>query len=90
MRAQCTLKIACKDDGVRRSLAAVLTPDNEGAPRGLRLSMEGRGKEVSLTLGTDAPETALSTTVALLKDVTLFQEVWLLSSRGRRGGLQDA
>jgi hypothetical protein len=65
-------------DTVKR-LSAVLAPDNEGLPRGLRLTMEGEGRSLRCLVESDSSSTAISTLMALMRDMVLFQEVWLLS-----------
>jgi hypothetical protein len=72
-----TLKLHSVD--VREGLASVLAPDNEGVPHGLRLSVGGRGAVMEFRIESDSPSTAISTILALLRDIILFQEVWLLS-----------
>ena len=79
MKTEATLVLRFGDDSVRRNLGSVLAPDNEGLPRGLRLSMKGAGRRMEVRVESESPSTAISTALALLRDVTLFQEVWLLS-----------
>jgi hypothetical protein len=79
MKAKAVLEISCRDQGVRRGLVSVLTPDNEGGPRGLRISLSPRGRRVRVLIEAESSATALSTCLAFLRDVILFQEVWLLS-----------
>jgi len=67
-----------------RGLSAVLAPDNEGLPQGMFLSMTTRGKVLEYVISAASPFASLSTVLALLRDITLFQEVWLLSRQ--RGG----
>jgi len=71
--------LSCADAKVSRSLASVLTPDNEGAPKRLLISMTRRDRLIELKIQSGSPSTSLSTALALLKDVALFEEVWLLS-----------
>jgi hypothetical protein len=73
------LVLACADAEVSESLASVLAPDNEGAPKRLLISMDRRGRLIELKIRSGSPSTALSTALALLKDAALFEEVWLLS-----------
>jgi len=82
-----TLKLAGAD--VRRALASVLAPDNEGAPRGLRLSMGGKGEVIEFVVDSDSSSAAISTALALLRDISLFQDVWLLS-HGKPAQVQRA
>ena len=84
MKASATLTVRLSGAGEGRSLAAVLAPDNEGLPQGMLLSMTARGDALELEVSSASPSTSLSTIMALLRDITLFQEVWLLSSQ--RGG----
>lgn len=83
MSASASLGVRCRDEAVARSLAAVLAPDNEGGPRGLSVAMRRSASVVSATIRADSPATALSTSLAFLRDITLFQEVWLLSQPGQ-------
>lgn len=82
MKATATVILTCSDADARKSLASVLAPDNEGAPRGLKISMGGKGRRMEFRAEADSPSTAVSTVLALLRDTALFQEVWLLS-RGK-------
>lgn len=79
MRTTATLSIRFEEAGARQSLTSVLAPDNEGAPRGLKLTMVGRGKSLVIRVECASTATAISTTLAVLRDISLFQEVWLLS-----------
>lgn len=83
MKVTANLTLQAVDVRTRRSLSAVLAPDNEGLPRGLRLSMTGKGVALRFRVEAESLPSAISTTLALLHDVSLFQEVWLLS-RTRR------
>ena len=69
-------------DSVRR-LSAVLAADIEGLPRGLKLTMAGAGRSFRCRIESDSPSAAVSTVLALMRDVVLFQEVWLLSRTQR-------
>jgi hypothetical protein len=82
MKTTLNLRLQCAGVGVRRALSSVLAPDNEGAPRGLEISMVGEGRVLQFSVRSETPSTVISTVVALLRDVALFQEVWLLSRRG--------
>ena len=81
MKTRAFLEVTCRDKGTLEGLASVLAPDNEGGPRGLRVSMEGMGHTLEILVEADSAATALSTCLAFLRDVALFQEVWLLSHR---------
>lgn len=83
MNATADLTISLVDARSRRALASVLAPDNEGLPEGLRLSVTGRGRSLRLRVTSKSPTSAVSTVLALLRDVALFEEVWLLSRTGR-------
>ena len=73
------LSIECSSIGVGRVLARVLTPDNAGAPKGLSLSMKAQEKSVIFDIASESPSSVLSTVMAILQDVSLFEQVWLLS-----------
>ncbi len=60
-------------------MSSVLAPDNEGAPKGTRLSMRERGRTIEIRIHSEAPSSGLSTAIGVLRDVSLFGEVWLLS-----------
>ena len=79
MRISADLTIRLSDPRARRSLSEVLAPDNEGLPGGVRLSMAGGGTTLGVVVDSDSVADALSIVLALLRDIALFQEVWLLS-----------
>ena len=83
MKVQALLEIACSDVRTAKSLISVLTPDNEGGPRGLTISLGSRGEKLEVRIEAETAATALSTSLAFLRDAALFQEVWLLSQRTR-------
>ena len=84
MKAEATLTLLLSGAGEGRSLAAVLTPDNEGMPQGMLLSMKAKGKALEFEVASGSSSATLSTVLALLRDIALFEEVWLLSSQ--KGG----
>jgi hypothetical protein len=79
MRTTIRLSIRCADVNVCRQLVSVLTPDNEGIPRGMTLKMGARKETIEYRIASISPSGAVSTAMAVLRDVLLFQEVWLLS-----------
>ena len=79
MRSRAVLTLRLSGVAAQRSLASVLAPDNEGLPRGLSLSMAGRGATMKCAVDAGSPSASVSTVLALLRDISLFQEVWLLS-----------
>lgn len=84
MKPKAELELSCSGPEAVDGLASVLAPDNQGGPRGLGISMEAKGKRLLIQVEAGTPQTAISTSLAFLRDVALFQEVWLLS-RARRG-----
>ena len=82
MNTGATLTVTLANEGARSTLQSVLSPDNEGAPRGTSISMAGRDSRLEFRVISESPSTALSMVLAVLRDVSLFQEVWLLSRRG--------
>ena len=81
MKASATLTVRLSGVPEGKSLSAVLSPDNEGLPQGMLLSMSTKGRELELVVSAGSPSMSLSTILALLRDITLFQEVWLLSRK---------
>jgi hypothetical protein len=79
MRTTIRLSITCMDARVCRQLATVLSPDNEGLPRGMTLELGVRSETLEFRIASDSPSRTVSTAMAVLQDVLLFQEVWLLS-----------
>ena len=79
MKATAELGLKCSDMRVLKSLVSVLAPDNEGGPRGLRIDTVAHGRTLNITIAAGSAATAFSTALAFLRDVSLFQEVWLLS-----------
>jgi len=82
LKARAALTVRLSGSEEVKSLAAVLAPDNEGLPRGMLLSMTARGTVLEFVISSGSPSASLSTVLALLRDIILFQEVWLLSSQG--------
>ena len=74
--------MTCNDPEARRKLQSVLSPENEGGPRSMRLSATGVGSILRFKVGAESLQTAISTALAILRDVGLFEEVWLLSHGG--------
>ena len=83
MNVTAELELDMDSAGSVRRLSAVLAPDNDGTPRGLRLAMAGTGSRLRCRVESGSYSAALSTVLALLRDIALFEEVWLLS-RTRR------
>ena len=79
MRTQAELRVRCRDGLTVKSLASVLAPDNDGAPRGMKLASAVEGDSLKFTVDSDSASSSLSTALAVLRDATLFEEVWLLS-----------
>ncbi len=79
MRTGIILSVRCANRKVRDQLQAVLAPDNVGGPRGMRFSVIPRERSISFRVTSEAPASSLSTAMSLLNDISLFQEVWLLS-----------
>lgn len=79
MNVAAELELEMDDSDSVRKLSAVLAPDNEGLPRGVRLTMAGTGSSFRCRVESDSPSAAISTVLALMRDIVLFQEVWLLS-----------
>ena len=79
MKTSATLTLEFSDARARRSLAEVLAPDNRELPRDLSLRTGGGPRRIKLTMESESSSTSLSTTLAFLRDIALFQEVWLLS-----------
>jgi hypothetical protein len=79
LKTQVELRVGCRDDLTVKSLASVLAPDNEGAPRGMKLVSAVEADGLKFTVDSDSASSSLSTALAVLRDATLFEEVWLLS-----------
>ncbi len=81
MKSTAVLTVRVADTETRGSLAAVLAPDNVGLPKGLSLSTTVSGSCIAYRVAAGSAEDALVIVLALLRDIQLFQEVWLLSHR---------
>jgi hypothetical protein len=79
MKTRIRLSITCAGTDICHQLASVLSPDNTGAPHGMSLKMRARNETVEFQIASDSPAGAISTAMAVIRDVLLFQEVWLLS-----------
>jgi hypothetical protein len=81
MKTSAVLVLTCDDPAARRQLQSVLSPDNEGGPRTLKVSAKAKGNILEFKVGADSILTALSTALSILRDASLFEEVWLLSHK---------
>ncbi len=81
MKSRASLKLVLSGVEVREALGSVLAADNEGAPPGLRLSVRERGAAIEFLAESDSASVSISTVLGILRDVSLFEEVWLLSHR---------
>ena len=81
MKASATLTVRLSGVAEGNSLSEVLAPDNEGLPHGMLLSMSARGRVLEFVVSAGSLSGSLSTILAVLRDITLFQEVWLLSRK---------
>ncbi|MDV3293077.1 MAG: hypothetical protein LYZ70_02290 [Nitrososphaerales archaeon] len=79
MIARLQLTIACRDSGVAKDLASVLAPDNVAIPAEQRFSMAVRGNSLLFSIASERIPSAFATAQSILRDVALFQEVWLIS-----------
>lgn len=79
MKVTADLELKMDAPGTVRRLSSVLAPDNEGLPRGVRLAMVGAGSSLRCRVEAGSSSAALSIILALMRDIVLFQEVWLLS-----------
>jgi hypothetical protein len=79
LKTRVRLSFDCPEERTARMLGSVLSPDNDGAPQGLELSMSTTETGVTFRLTTDSISTAFSTVLAILRDASLFEQVWLLS-----------
>jgi hypothetical protein len=79
LKASATLSVTCVDIPVASMLSKVLTPDNEGATRGLRFSMNQEQRRLIFDVESDSPSTSISTCLSLLQDIGLFAEIWLFT-----------
>jgi hypothetical protein len=90
LRAAATLTVRLVDSGSRKALSAVLAPDNEVLPGELLLSAVEEEESIRFNAESKSPATAVSAVLALLRDITLFQEVWLLSHGKDAVGRREA
>jgi pyoverdine/dityrosine biosynthesis protein Dit1 len=81
LRTAVRLSIRCGSISLGGKLGSVLVPDNEGFPSGLHFAMKVKEEEVKFEIESESFVTAVSTSLALLRDVSLFEQVWLLSER---------
>jgi transcription factor Pcc1 len=76
-----SLTLTCSGKEEARAIQKVLGPDNEGGPRGFMISVGVQDNVVKFLLRSETPSTAISTVLGILRDVSLFEQVWLLSRR---------
>jgi hypothetical protein len=78
------LRLNCRNQPTARKLASVLAPDNRSLPSDQRLSMSTISRSVVFRIETERERAALTTASGILRDVALFQGIWLISSQ--KGG----
>ena len=83
MKTRVELRVGCSGPTTLESLRSVLAPDNEGAPRGMKLTSVAEGGAMKITIDSDSASSSISTALAILKDMVLFEGVWLLSQSER-------
>jgi tRNA threonylcarbamoyladenosine modification (KEOPS) complex Pcc1 subunit len=79
LRTEARLSLHCKDPEVAIELEQVLTPDNVGMPYDQRFTMTRKGRTLVFVVDSESPVSTSSTLFSILRDVSLFQEIWLLS-----------
>jgi hypothetical protein len=79
LRSEERLTIRCSDSHTADRLAAVLAPDNVGVPRDQGFSVSRVGAKLVFRAKSEVPSSLFATAASVLNDVTLFQEIWLLS-----------
>ena len=79
MKSKLLLKLTCQSPVTARRLAAVLGPDNRGFPSGQRFSMAVKSRFVKFSVESERLPSAFTTILGVLRDVALFQEIWLIS-----------
>lgn len=79
MIARLRLSITCRNNRSAKDLASVLAPDNAAVPSGQRFSMAVRGRSLIFVVASERIPSAFTTVQGILRDVALFQEVWLIS-----------
>jgi len=84
LRATLGLRIVCATPSSASTLDDVLAPDNEGAPKTLKIGSARKSNRLDFTISSASTSTALSTAMAILRDSAMFEEVWLLT-RPRHG-----
>jgi hypothetical protein len=91
LKTSAKLRLKFESERARKSLLEVLAPDNRNLPKGLVLRVSDARRSAAFEVDSQSPSTSLSTILALLRDVALFQEVWLLShGEGGRGHRPDS
>jgi hypothetical protein len=60
-------------------MAEVLAPDNTGFPHGQLFSTTRAGHTLSFSVKGDTLPSVCATVLSVLRDASLFQEIWLLS-----------
>lgn len=86
MRTEARLSLRCGDWKVAAAFEQVLAPDNMGIPRDQRFAMSRERRSLLFVIGSESPAPVLSTMSSILRDASLFQEIWLLS-RGVDAGV---
>jgi hypothetical protein len=82
------LTLTCSRAEEVRALQKVLAPDNEGGPRELEIGVRISGKALNFQIRSKAPSSAITTVLGILRDVSLFEQIWLLSEGADAQGIR--
>ncbi len=85
MKVTARLSLGCVDVRTADALEQVLAPDNVGIPRDQRFTVSREGNVLLFRCVSDEAASVFSTLNSVLKDSSLFQEVWLLSLEREAG-----
>jgi hypothetical protein len=74
------LVFTCASEAEARSLEAALSPDNKSVPKDQTFSSELEGRSLRFRVSSPRASSCISSTVGILADARLFQEVWALTA----------
>lgn len=84
MKSTLHLRVECVSRPTAKTLASVLASDNKALPSDQRMSMSVTSRSVVFRIESERTRSALTTVCSVLRDIALFQEIWLIS-RARSG-----
>lgn len=73
------LRFRCANPAAAKKLASVLSPDNRAIPSDQRFSVSLESSSLTIRVESERARSGLTTVLGVLRDASLFTEIWLIS-----------